>query len=178
MRRDEDQGERLGPKRREQRRRDREPRVTPVPLPEVRPATYPGAVSKLAEFVRNNISDAGTSKGQIHRPNGGGLGNAANGVRLPPATVMTSGFVWAVTAQLTGATGGTHWEAEVYVNGAATGITYRVAGSTVTVTPGRVDLRPDDIISVYDLRSGVLNAVTAHVDVWGRIEGLAGAAGV
>jgi hypothetical protein len=161
-----------------QRQRDarqaQQPRL-PLAQPQspAAPVSGPASVANLGTFARNNISTASTSKGQIDRANG--AGNVTLGIRLPPATCMTGGWVFAVTAQLTGATGGTHWEAEVYVNGAATGIIYRVAGTTVTEIPGRYPLRPGDVVSVYDLRSGALNNVTALVEVWGRLE--AGPAG-
>lgn len=148
----------------------------PTPAPAAAPAPTPAGppdgptpaapLQLLASFLRNSIAAA--SGVAMDRANG--AGNTQIGVELPDQSSMVSGWVFTVTAQLSGATGATSWTGEVYVNGNATGIKVTVTGTTVTRFPGRFPLNPGDVLTVVDSRVGAVSAKVVFVDVWGRLE--------
>ena len=179
--RKEDRGNLLGGWVPQQRDEDKPKRQKPVAAPPVigslAPAPPGAGLVLLASFVRDPISGAA---GAAMLRATAALDSSA-GYQLPGAKCMTGGWIFDVTVRISGGTSGaTHWQVEVYVNGVATGIIKRQAATTITdqSTVARYSVRPDDVITVVDTRSGALNAAEGFADVWGRLEGLPGAAGV
>ena len=129
----------------------------------------PASCSLLASFGRGAISSADGST-PMKRVSTAST-EAEVGYELPPAGVMTGGWLLAITGRVDGGdTTATYWEVEAYVNGVATGIKWRLTGTTPTRTPGKYPLRPSDVITVVDSRSGAVNGQEGFADVWGRLE--------
>ena len=177
--RKEDRGNLLGGWVPKQRDEDKPKRQKPEPAPSVLQA-FGGAagVSLLASFAQNAISSADGSTPMTRATAGA---NVAVGVELPSAKCMSGGWIFDVTIRVDGGdTTATYWQVEVYVNAAATGIIKRLTGTTMSdqSTVSRFSVQPGDVITCVDSRSGAVNGQEGFADVWGRLEGMPGAAGV